>query len=477
MQKASTPQQSDHGHATDTGPARVLVVEDQRAVAGALRMRLRGLGYEVVDIAQTGDEAVTKARQLAPDLILMDIRLGDGIDGIEAARQIQIFDDIPIVYVTAYADHELLGRARQTSPAGFINKPFTTKDLLTTLELAMHRRDDRGEDGSERGVVRDAVMTTDQQGMVSFITSSAESFIGLSRHEVIGQPLAGILPHLYPMTESHAGETIEGVLAGGETALLERSDNDSNTADALVALSDNRGNLYGLALHFGGSETDNSIAVVQRLANAYQFVLDRVPIGVVVIDAERNISHLNEHARQIFANCEILFEQDGKLCCEDVAHQTALYQLIARTSAQDRENETESEIITFGDEGEKARIVAIASPVPEIDQAGHAPLLALLVFDMTHRRELSASALRQTYGLTRSEVRLVQNLVGGCSLEDGARELGITVNTARTHLKHIFTKTGARRQSELIHQVETGPASLAIEVAGPKPRRKNRNQD
>jgi two-component system cell cycle sensor histidine kinase/response regulator CckA len=81
--------------------ANILVVEDQRAVAGALRMRLRGLGYDVVGIAKDGNEAIERARELRPDLILMDIRLGDGIDGIEAAHRIRTQYDIPVVYVSA----------------------------------------------------------------------------------------------------------------------------------------------------------------------------------------------------------------------------------------------------------------------------------------------------------------------------------------------------------------------------------------
>ena len=84
-------------------------------------MRLRGLGYSVLDIAANGSEAVDKAISLKPDLILMDIRLGEGIDGIEAARRIHLQSDVPVVYVTAYADHDLLDRARATRPAGFIN--------------------------------------------------------------------------------------------------------------------------------------------------------------------------------------------------------------------------------------------------------------------------------------------------------------------------------------------------------------------
>ena len=93
----------------------ILVVEDQRAVAGALRMRLRGLGYDVMAIATDGNEAIEKAGELRPDLILMDIKLGEGMDGIEAAHRIRAQFDIPVVYVSAYADRELLDRARHAS--------------------------------------------------------------------------------------------------------------------------------------------------------------------------------------------------------------------------------------------------------------------------------------------------------------------------------------------------------------------------
>ncbi|MEQ8493170.1 MAG: response regulator, partial [Gammaproteobacteria bacterium] len=177
----------------------ILVVEDQRAVAGALRMRLRGLGYGVLDIAKDGDEAIEKAAQLRPDLILMDIRLGDGIDGIEAARRIRSKFDIPVVYVTAYADHELLDRARETSPAGFINKPFTTKDLLTTLNLALNR-----EPTQPRGMeqLRDAVVTTDRDGRISFINHSAEELTGWQRQHVLGRPLSEALHVLHGLPDS-----------------------------------------------------------------------------------------------------------------------------------------------------------------------------------------------------------------------------------------------------------------------------------
>jgi DNA-binding CsgD family transcriptional regulator len=104
-------------------------------------------------------------------------------------------------------------------------------------------------------------------------------------------------------------------------------------------------------------------------------------------------------------------------------------------------------------------VIVVAIPMPSELAA---PLVALLLYEDPGYRELSAPVLRELYGFTRAELNLVQSLAHGQSLEEGAQQLGISVNTARTHLKHIFHKTGAKRQSELIHQVETGPAVLPL---------------
>jgi DNA-binding CsgD family transcriptional regulator len=109
------------------------------------------------------------------------------------------------------------------------------------------------------------------------------------------------------------------------------------------------------------------------------------------------------------------------------------------------------------------RVILVATPVP----ADGTVSVALLVFESPGYRPVSGQVLQQIYGLTRAEIVLVQALASGHSLEEAAHTIGIAVNTARTHLKHIFIKTGAKRQSELIHQVETGPASLPLKLEDP----------
>ncbi|MBK6659639.1 MAG: response regulator [Proteobacteria bacterium] len=236
--------------------ANILVVEDQRAVAGALRMRLRGLGYDVVGIAKDGNEAIERARELRPDLILMDIRLGDGIDGIEAAHRIRTQYDIPVVYVSAYADRDLLDRARATQPAGFINKPFTTKDLLTTINLALHKQEEarqHDEAGNREGKDQEAIITADRDARITFVNRHAERLTGWMRDALVGQPLANILMTLYELNANDASAVVRRTFKlNAEQAVLA---DDTSGNDTLKPLTDARGQCFGIALRMSESTT------------------------------------------------------------------------------------------------------------------------------------------------------------------------------------------------------------------------------
>ncbi len=119
--------------------ARIMIVEDERITAEAIKSTLEDLGYAVSGIVATGGEAVRKAADERPDLVLMDIVLSGSMDGIDAAEQIRSAYQIPIVYATAYADEPLLRRAKVTAPYGYIIKPFTTRELHSNIEIALHK--------------------------------------------------------------------------------------------------------------------------------------------------------------------------------------------------------------------------------------------------------------------------------------------------------------------------------------------------
>ena len=117
----------------------VLIVEDERIVAEDIKTKLEHVGYAVAGIASSGEESIQKAEKLQPDLMLMDIVLEGKMDGIEAAEIIHSRLNIPVVYLTAHSDKKTWGRARVTEPFGYIIKPFETKDLFTTIEMALYR--------------------------------------------------------------------------------------------------------------------------------------------------------------------------------------------------------------------------------------------------------------------------------------------------------------------------------------------------
>ena len=120
---------------------KIMVVEDSIVVSRDIGARLANLGYGVAATAVTGQEAIDKAEETQPDLILMDINLKGPMDGVEAAEQIHKRLDIPIVYLTAQSDEGTLKRAKLTGPFGYLLKPFDERDLHTTIEIALYKHD------------------------------------------------------------------------------------------------------------------------------------------------------------------------------------------------------------------------------------------------------------------------------------------------------------------------------------------------
>lgn len=119
--------------------AKILVVEDEGIVVLHIKNTLERLGYEVAGIAATGEDAIMKAMEDRPDLVLMDIVLKGPVDGIDAAEKIRAIFSIPVIYLTAHADEMTLKRAMATEPFGYIVKPFRKRDLYIAIEFALYK--------------------------------------------------------------------------------------------------------------------------------------------------------------------------------------------------------------------------------------------------------------------------------------------------------------------------------------------------
>jgi len=118
---------------------RILVVEDESITAKDIQKTLRNLGYDVSSVVSSGEAAIQKVQENKPDLALMDIVLKGRMDGIQAAEQIRSRFNIPVVYLTAYADDKIVERAKLTEPFGYIAKPFEDRELKNTVEMAIYK--------------------------------------------------------------------------------------------------------------------------------------------------------------------------------------------------------------------------------------------------------------------------------------------------------------------------------------------------
>ncbi|MDE0561200.1 response regulator transcription factor [Algoriphagus sp. NF] len=116
---------------------RILIVEDEPLIAEDIRGYLEDSGFEVLGVAHEGEEALEILKSSQPDALLLDINLGDGMDGITLAGEIRKIYEFPFVFLTSHADKATLERAKQTIPSGYLLKPFDGNSLMTSLEVAI----------------------------------------------------------------------------------------------------------------------------------------------------------------------------------------------------------------------------------------------------------------------------------------------------------------------------------------------------
>lgn len=169
-----------------------MIVEDEIIVAKSIQERLDKLGYSVSTIVDSGEEAIKKAGETKPDLILMDIKLSGNIDGIAAAEQIRHRFDIPVVYLTAYGDSETLQRAKVTEPYGYILKPLEERELQSNIEIALykHKMENKLKKSKEHlqniiNSTSEIIISFDKNNRISTWNKTAEFATGYTQKEVI----------------------------------------------------------------------------------------------------------------------------------------------------------------------------------------------------------------------------------------------------------------------------------------------------
>jgi PAS domain S-box-containing protein len=284
----------------------ILLVQDEDINAGDMQMTLEGMGYDVVLVAASGEDAVRNAQELRPDLVLMDVVLRGAMDGIEAADSIRSSFNIPVIYLTAYADDKMLERAKITEPFGYLIKPINYTELQANIEVALFKarmekelRESKEWLSVTLKSIGDSVIVTDQAGLVTFMNPAAMSLTGWPEQEAAGKPLNVIFNIVTPDSNLLGQDLIQRLATNGEAADLSARCNVLATKDGGIVpidtqaalVLDEKGEAIGIVLVF--REITRRKMAEERLGHLSAF-LEQSSIGIVVADLDGNILFVNQ---------------------------------------------------------------------------------------------------------------------------------------------------------------------------------------
>ncbi len=242
---------------------KILIVEDESIVARDIRNMLVGLGYEVAAVVPGASAAVQKAQEMKPDLVLMDVMLQGETTGVEAAEKIYNRFNIPVVYLTAYADSSTVQHAKKTEPFGYIIKPFEERELQTTIEIALYKYQMQMQlKDRERWLstilksIGDGVIATNQDGLITFMNPLAESLTGWRLEQALNSPLGNIFKVMNEKPGKLQKISVKKILKAeestlsDETVLVSKENKNTPIDFRLEPIRDDGGKVSGVVLAF-----------------------------------------------------------------------------------------------------------------------------------------------------------------------------------------------------------------------------------
>ncbi len=247
--------------------SKILVVEDERITAEDIKSGLESAGYHVPALVSTGKDAVEKAGELKPDLVLMDIKLKGKMDGIEAAGKIKLLYDIPVIYLTAYSDEYTVQRAKITEPSGYIikdttgllKKPFEEGELHTAIEITLYRHKmEKDHDMLLSAMLKninDAVIATNEKGIIKLMNSVAENLTGWRTDESVGKDLREIFTPWNDMEKSFNNSNLKNALSEDCTFLKSKEGQEISVECRFTTIKDDNNEINGFILVFNQKST------------------------------------------------------------------------------------------------------------------------------------------------------------------------------------------------------------------------------
>ena len=288
----------------------ILVVEDELIIAKGIEKRLKAQGYVVTDLVASGEEAVEKALETRPDLILMDINLPGTMDGVTAAEKIRSLADIPVIFLTAYTDSNTLSRAKISGPFGYIVKPFQDITLKSAIEMGLykHRMESRLRRSEERlsttlKCIGDGVISTDRHGVVSFVNTAAEVLSGWGHEEAVGKDLQEVFHCREEGTPFTCENLVATIIEGGasislpeQTFLITRNGKELPIEAKATPIRDEKGTVFGLVLVF--NDISRRLQMEEELRHSEKLlrtIFEAIPDLFSIIDQDHRIVLSNWH--------------------------------------------------------------------------------------------------------------------------------------------------------------------------------------
>jgi two-component system, LuxR family, sensor kinase FixL len=294
---------------------RILVAEDDGIVVEAICDRLTDAGVEVVATADTGAGAVEAALALRPDLVLMDVHLKGGMDGIRASELINEKMRVPVVYLTGDSDQETLQRAKAASAYGYVLKPFHIKNLIVAIEVAVNRfeMEQRLEEShlsyaTILGSIADGVIAVDTRACVRFMNGVAERLTGWSTRDGERLQLGTVLNLTHADGDQSAVDLVARVLnsrntlAFGRDAFVISREGARVPVDGVMScVIDSLDRIVGacITLH-DVTSTRHAESDLRAMAQQLRAVIDTAVDGVLMCDVTGNILMFNPACERLF---------------------------------------------------------------------------------------------------------------------------------------------------------------------------------
>jgi PAS domain S-box-containing protein len=289
----------------------ILIVEDERIVADDIQRCLENFGYQVCDVVSSGQEALKVIKKFAPDLVLMDIVLRGNMNGIDTAERIRTHFNMPVIYLTAYADKKMLQRAKVTEPYGYIIKPIDDKELESTIEIALYKHkmeqkliENEAWFSTTLSSIGDGIITTDKSGYVKFMNPASEHLTGWQQDEVIGKPLNLFLKIIDEDSRKMIRNPVINVLSNRKTInrihhsiLINKEGREISVDINSAAINNKRGNVIGVVLVLHDiTERKKSEQALLKSEKEKQLILSSVSELVVYLNTKFEIIWANKAA-------------------------------------------------------------------------------------------------------------------------------------------------------------------------------------